>query len=204
MSNWSDVTPAEAKAVWESLDRPSTRKVAQVLTARGWPVSFQTVAIWRKAGWRRAVPSPDEILDNSIAGVIGKPNATVEDLPPIEPLPRDLPIVQVLEETCRDGFHAARAVFKMVGDDPKLLRSMPTNVGVMLEKTGVLVARLAEALGGRDAILERGMKDVSPGRGRTRENDPLAEAIERWDKGRHPPSGIAGATLHQFPRPSED
>jgi hypothetical protein len=182
MSNWSDVTPAEAKAVWESLDQPTTRKVSQVLTAQGRPVCFQTVAIWRKAGWRRTVPSPGETLDNSIAAVIGKPNATVEDLPPIDPLPRDLPIVQALEETCRDGLDAARTVFRMVGANPKLIDSMPANVGVMLEKTGVLVARLAEALGGRDAIVERGMKDVS----RTRENDPLARSLEAWEKFSNP------------------
>jgi hypothetical protein len=204
MRNKTDVTPAEAKAVWESLGKPSSRKVSLLLAAHGRMVSSQTVARWRSAGWPSVASRTRDGLDNSIAAVIGKPNATVGDLPPVAPFAPDLPIIQALEETCRDGLNAARTVFRLIGTDPALIRSMPVAIGVMLEKTGTLVARLAEALGGRDAILERGMKDVSAGQGRTRENDPLAEAIERWDKGRHPPSGIAGATLHQFRRPSED
>jgi hypothetical protein len=200
MRNWTDVTPAEAKAVWESLGKPSSRKVSQLLAAHGRVVSSQTVARWRSAGWPVVASRTREGLDNSIAAIIGKPNATVGDLPPVAPFAPDLPIMQALEETCRDGLNAARTVFRLIVTDPALIRSMPVSIGVMLEKTGTLVAKLAEALGGRDGIIERGMKDVS----RTRENDPLAEAIERWDKGRHPPSGIAGATVHQFPRPSED
>jgi hypothetical protein len=44
-------TPAEAKAVWDSLDKPSARKVAAKFQAAGRPVSFKTVALWKREGW---------------------------------------------------------------------------------------------------------------------------------------------------------
>jgi hypothetical protein len=48
------VTPAEAQAVWDSLDNPSSRKVADWFSAAGRPIRHQTVARWKKAGWRRS------------------------------------------------------------------------------------------------------------------------------------------------------
>jgi hypothetical protein len=48
------VTPAEAQAVWESLDDPSTRKVADWFGAAGRPIHRHTVARWKRAGWPRA------------------------------------------------------------------------------------------------------------------------------------------------------
>lgn len=45
------VTPAEAKAVWDSLEEPSCRKVADKFAAAGRPISFKTVNEWRNKGW---------------------------------------------------------------------------------------------------------------------------------------------------------
>jgi hypothetical protein len=190
MGHSTDVTPAEAKTVWDSLEKPSARKVSQILAAHGRKVSFQTVAVWHKAGWPPVAATVRDALDDSIASVIGKPNASVCDLPAIAPLAPDLPLAQALEETCRDGLNAARTVFRLVEAHPSIIATAPANVGIMLEKTGALVARLAESLGGCDAIVERGMKDVSTPHGRTRQNDPLAESIELWEKYRQPPQRI--------------
>jgi hypothetical protein len=47
MSPPAPVTPAEAKAVWDRMDQPSTRLVARALTQSGRPVHFSTVARWK-------------------------------------------------------------------------------------------------------------------------------------------------------------
>jgi hypothetical protein len=44
-------TPAEAKAVWESLENPSPRKVAEKFDAAGRSVDSATIAQWKRDGW---------------------------------------------------------------------------------------------------------------------------------------------------------
>jgi hypothetical protein len=53
------VTPREAKRVWDSQRRPSSRRVATFLTQTGHPVHFTTVARWKRRDWR-ADTNPDE------------------------------------------------------------------------------------------------------------------------------------------------
>lgn len=45
------VTPAEAKAVWDSLKEPSARKVAAKFEAAGRKISFKSIAKWKREGW---------------------------------------------------------------------------------------------------------------------------------------------------------
>jgi hypothetical protein len=52
MQALAPVTPAQARAVWSSIDRPSARRVARALTQSGKPVHPSTVARWRAEGWR--------------------------------------------------------------------------------------------------------------------------------------------------------
>jgi hypothetical protein len=192
MRNTTDVTPAEAKAVWDSIENPSAREVSRLLAAQGRLVGFKTVSEWKNAGWPERTERPrvasttHEGLNRSIAAITGKANATLADLPPIAPLAPDLPIVLALEMTCRDGLNAAHSVFRLVETEPTLIAAMPANIGVLLEKTGTLLAKLAEALLARDGIVERGMK-AAGSTGRTRENDPLLRSLEAWEKFRHPP-----------------
>jgi hypothetical protein len=47
-------TPAEAQALWESLDKPSCEKVAAALRAQGRQVCGETIRNWRRAGWSGA------------------------------------------------------------------------------------------------------------------------------------------------------
>ncbi len=191
MRNTTDVTPAEAKAVWDSIENPSAREVSRLLAAQGRLVGFKTVSEWKKAGWPERIERPrvasttHEGFNNSFAAIIGKANASV-DLPSIEPLPPDLPIMLAFEMTCCDGFNAVRSVFRLVETDPTVITKMPANIGGLLEKTGTLLANLAEALGGADRIIERATK-ANGSTVRTRENDPLARSLEAWEKFRHPP-----------------
>ncbi|MEN3380784.1 MAG: hypothetical protein V7608_828 [Hyphomicrobiales bacterium] len=50
-ANPNPVTPAEAKAIWEILEEPVSRSVADWFTARGRPVSHETIWQWKRAGW---------------------------------------------------------------------------------------------------------------------------------------------------------
>src|SRR4051812_45900075 len=47
----NQVTPAEAKAVWHLLGKPSTRKVAEWFKTTGRPVRYETIGDWQQAGW---------------------------------------------------------------------------------------------------------------------------------------------------------
>jgi hypothetical protein len=49
--NAKPVTQAEAKAVWDSLENPSPRKVAEKLDAAGQPVDCGIIAQWERDGW---------------------------------------------------------------------------------------------------------------------------------------------------------
>src|SRR5258708_11834048 len=44
-------TPAQAQAIWDSLEQPSVHKVANAFKAQGRPVSPATIGTWRQAGW---------------------------------------------------------------------------------------------------------------------------------------------------------
>ena len=45
-------TPAEAMALWYSLDRPSGYEVAARFTAAGRPINARTITRWKKQGWQ--------------------------------------------------------------------------------------------------------------------------------------------------------
>ena len=49
--NTKPVTLAEAKAVWDSLENPSPRKVAEKFDAAGQPVDSGIIAQWERDGW---------------------------------------------------------------------------------------------------------------------------------------------------------
>jgi hypothetical protein len=51
-------TPAEAMALWYSLDRPSGHEVAARFTAAGRPISYRTITRWKKSGWQGVANAP--------------------------------------------------------------------------------------------------------------------------------------------------
>src|SRR5436305_13754960 len=51
-------TPAEAMALWHSLDRPSSYAVAARFTAAGRPIVASTIALWKQQGWQRFSKPP--------------------------------------------------------------------------------------------------------------------------------------------------
>jgi hypothetical protein len=51
-------TPAEAMALWYSLERPSGPEVAARFTAAGRPISYRTITRWKKDGWQGVADAP--------------------------------------------------------------------------------------------------------------------------------------------------
>lgn len=55
-----NVTPEEAKFVWESMRYPSAAKVSAALRAAGRHVSGRAIIDWRRQGWKHEGPIDDE------------------------------------------------------------------------------------------------------------------------------------------------
>jgi hypothetical protein len=51
-------TPAEAMALWYSLERPSGPEVAARFTAAGRPITYRTITRWKKHGWPGVANAP--------------------------------------------------------------------------------------------------------------------------------------------------
>lgn len=94
-------TPEIAKAVWEGMDNPSSRRVRDKLIAAGYDApSFKTINQWvKKGGWttrkvrRGHKPRMQNKLDDAAPALTGDPRTTAEDvveavfkmLPPPDP-----------------------------------------------------------------------------------------------------------------------
>jgi hypothetical protein len=80
------ITPREAKAVWDSLEHPSTRSVARVLCQAGRPVHHSTIARWWGRDWRpvasggHPIEAAREALDIAARLLTGDPRGGVERL----------------------------------------------------------------------------------------------------------------------------
>jgi hypothetical protein len=78
--------PALARKVWDSMARPSTRRVATKLRQAGIPVSHQTINRWRRNQWRplERAEHPLETaraqLDDAVPVLTGDPLTTAEVL----------------------------------------------------------------------------------------------------------------------------
>jgi hypothetical protein len=80
------VTPREAQAVWDSIQDPSGRRVAKILTAAGRRVHHSTIRRWRAEGWRPVPNRPHPLetatraLDIAAPALTGNAGAGVEVL----------------------------------------------------------------------------------------------------------------------------
>jgi hypothetical protein len=78
------ITPREAKAVWNSLESPSTRTVARAMTQAGRRVHHSTIVRWRGRDWRSAasgehpIEAAKEALDIAARLLTGDPRGGVE------------------------------------------------------------------------------------------------------------------------------
>jgi hypothetical protein len=195
------ITPAEARITWAAMERPSSRRVASVLSQGGRRVSHTTVAEWQRNGWtaERPVKRPTvrrtvKALNGSkgkanqvVPLVTGGPADTAADLPALEDITntRNPDLVQ---KTCREGLDAARRIFFQIKNNPGLVAEKPAAVGSLLVAAGDLVGKAIDGLKSHAALQEADLKNVTPESEeavsfrRPRETDPLRPALEAYER----------------------
>jgi hypothetical protein len=137
-------TPGLAKKVWQSQKRPSTRTVAQAMTAAGYPINFTSVARWRRDGWR--INSND---DHPLDVARGK-------------LESILPLVTSNPVTAQETTHAGEEL-----SDPALLRQESRKLsGLSAEVWKAAEPLLKKLVRGRTGelavLIRRGRRQCSP------------------------------------------
>jgi hypothetical protein len=86
--NKSPISPGEAKEVWDSLDKPSSRKVSARFTAAGRPVGDRTIARWKSDGWTgttaanivKAADASVAAIDSAVPALTGDVRSTMADI----------------------------------------------------------------------------------------------------------------------------
>src|SRR5260370_41858799 len=86
--NTKPVMPAEAKALWHSLEATSAGQVAARVTAAGRAVSRATIGRWKRAGWARAsvegvataVAAAVATMDSAAPALTGDLRSTLADI----------------------------------------------------------------------------------------------------------------------------
>ena len=80
--------PADAQAIWDSLEKPTYHKVAAAMKAAGKPISHGTIWKWRQAGWslinaKNAVAKATRAIEKIAAAVpalTGDATSTLSDI----------------------------------------------------------------------------------------------------------------------------
>src|ERR1700722_15021711 len=137
------ITPREAKAVWDSLEHPSTRSVAKALCQAGRPVHHSTIARWWARDWRpmasgeHPIEAAREGLDiaarlltgdhrGGVERLYGMGNERFDGLTDQELLRRATRELLIALIVVAEGFrlHAHMLVPKKIGETATLLRAL--------------------------------------------------------------------------------
>lgn len=136
-----DVTPAEAKVVWDSMKNPTAVKVSAAFRSCGRQVTRESIGNWRKTNWEPVekcalnTPPPEmvshqqvtlEDVRQAIGHLTGNPNIRLEDLVPkqIEGMPQNYR-AQGLPKQMLAPVHDMRAIYQLIDGmtDVELLRA---------------------------------------------------------------------------------
>jgi hypothetical protein len=137
------VTPAEAKAVWDSLKEPSARKVSDKFAAAGRKISFRTVNKWRNGGWgaksakqlEASASKAVEKINVALPAITGDVTSRLEDvanpattaseaapasgvspIPAPPPLPDDRTSAELAEDALLAAITGATTVWRAITD----------------------------------------------------------------------------------------
>jgi hypothetical protein len=196
------VTPADAKAVWDTFEKPTARGVAKALNASGKyePVTFQSIARWAKRGFppvdaelsasgrsAKKGANTKAKIDAALPVVTGDPKTRVDDL--ITGDPND-PKATPLQQKCRawaqelgkkdkQDLHAlaiqeAEITTIVVA---RLMRENPEAVVAMPRDMGALQAALCGSLGQIHEMMRSQVIAVAEAHGMTLEPDPYAKVV---------------------------
>jgi hypothetical protein len=184
----TQVTPEEARRVWESMESPSYQRVARALTKAGKPVSKSAIYWWAKRGWSKTPDPAKEALDELDSAV---PVLTGDALRRLESLAAELDAVDdgvTDEERIARGLRELAAcsltvlrIARVV--EPGLIVWHPDRIAVLMEKAGNALLVAIEGLRQLSNIRAADATDITPVHEAEAEPAPLLvgtlEAIRR-------------------------
>jgi hypothetical protein len=142
------ITPAEARAVWDRMDHPSSRRVARALTQSGRPIHFSTVARWKAEGWRSVEHGPHPLemarraIDAALPVLTGDATVNVSDLMKTDPLAGELMNASP-EHILSAVMHEACTVHILVSEElcrhPELVSTKPREFAILLNALTALL-----------------------------------------------------------------
>jgi hypothetical protein len=181
------VTPAEAERVWNTLPRPSARRVAMALAQSGRPVHYTTINRWRKQGWRPVAqrPHPLECAKNEITTTVpvitGDPLRGVDAISDTNFVPNLSPNLSLADTLRVASAEIARSTIQIYQEidrqHEKLLIEKPRELGQLLLAQAHSVTAAIKAFKQAEAM-EVGDKTIVA----TSETDEdcLGEALEQF------------------------
>lgn len=174
-------TPEQARALWESIEKPTFRKVGEMLG-----VSQTTIANWKRHGWMRkgaAGPAPGvaprlvqtrERLE-AIAGEV-----LPSDAPQALPFDNDLADADRLQLVSRAALALTENCYRAVSSRLNLVLATPGEYGKLLHACAATITSVTNALSELPALRGRDAKLIScDEEPPTLENDPLAPIYQR-------------------------
>lgn len=152
--------PALARKIWESMERPSARRVAQRLTQSGSPLSHETVNRWRRSGWRNVERRPHPLdaargaLDDAVPVLIDDPLATTSTVtaqsPELASL-QELTESQLVRRAARELLQGIAVISRGLLHREELLLSRPMAMAIMFRALADSIRVATEALASRKA-----------------------------------------------------
>lgn len=181
MTALRQATPADAKRLWATMDKPSTRLVAEALQAEGLKVNKSTVARWLKSGFLDVKLQPPQIAQAKKS--LARAAAALTN--PGEAMPAefvDMRDHEMVRTAARELCSTLIILIRRVRANPGAVEMMPKDIGVLVM---ALSNSLASVNGSFDLLLQSAERVINATP--TREvpaatvNDPLLEALEAFE-----------------------
>jgi hypothetical protein len=147
------VNAQDAKRVWDSHRRPSSRSVARDLTQAGRPVHFTTIARWRRQGWRsqkeaeHPLTAAMTMLDLAVPLLTGDPTSKVADiLGTIEDRDDESKTNRKhMPRVIREAYVALIVSARLLQYHPELIPNKPGQIALLIKARSRLMRAAANA-----------------------------------------------------------
>ena len=189
-------SPAEAMALWYSLDRPSGPEIAARFTAAGRPISYRTITRWKKEGWpgvadapRTDRPTPAEA--QAIWNSLERPSLhQVADAFKAQGRPVSPATIWNWQQAGWSGVTAQNAVAKANRAVEKIAAALPA-------LTGDATSTLSDFLSGSEAVPDERSQDLHNADKRQNDARSKAEITEETLLEAMQTARIVNAAIHK-------
>jgi hypothetical protein len=169
MGRTINATPGDARRMWESMARPSHRRVADALTQAGKTVSPSTIRTWHQQGWafkRAPANAPPGELDAATPVLTGDASRRIASLhAELDPVDEDLTNEERVARALRELADSSLTVLRVVRlADPEQVLAHPDKIGALLERAANALVAAVEGLTSLHKIHASAVTDVAPHR----------------------------------------